>query len=414
MSIGDLTRRTLITSSTAAITLPLAAAPADKASERDEWVALLRQLADPVIHALAERKLKLRMPVEAPHADPSERALYTHLEAFGRLLAGLAPWLESGQGSEEENRVRATTAEAARSAIAASVDPKSPDFLNFNKGSQPLVDAAFLALAVLRAPQELWQKLDKQTQSNLLAALRSSRDIRPSFSNWLLFSATVEALFCMTGEWWDKMRVDYALRQLNEWYKGDGIYSDGPVLHWDYYNSYVIHPMLLAVSETVAKQSPAWNDLQAEFQTRTTRYAALQARLIAPDGSFPVVGRSITYRCGAFHVLADMALREKLPEPLTASGVRAGLWAVIQRTLKAPGTFDANGWLQIGLCGHQPALGETYISTGSLYLASVAFLPLGLPASNRFWTDAGSDWIGQQIWSGKDVAADHALDALYK
>lgn len=88
--------------------------------------------------------------------------------------------------------------------------------------------------------------------------------------------------------------------------------------------------------------------------------------------------------------------------------MRAALTAVIHRTMDAPGTFDANGWLQIGLCGHQSAIGETYISTGSLYLCSVAFLPLGLPASDGFRTNPAQDWTAKKIWSGQDVKADHA------
>ncbi|WP_375437975.1 DUF2264 domain-containing protein, partial [uncultured Hymenobacter sp.] len=79
------------------------------------------------------------------------------------------------------------------------------------------------------------------------------------------------------------------------------------------------------------------------------------------------------------------------------------------RTLEPRGTFDAQGWLQIGLCGHQPGIGETYISTGSLYLCSTAFLPLGLPASDTFWTSPAQDWTARQIWSGQNVKTDHAL-----
>jgi hypothetical protein len=84
--------------------------------------------------------------------------------------------------------------------------------------------------------------------------------------------------------------------------------------------------------------------------------------------------------------------------------------AIIQRTLGANGTFDAAGWLQIGLAGHQPALGEPYISTGSLYLAACVFLPLGLPASDPFWSGPSLPWTSQRIWSGEDVKADHAID----
>src|SRR6185437_789407 len=108
---------------------------------------------------------------------------------------------------------------------------------------------------------------------------------------------------------------------------------------------------------------------------RAKRYAAIQERLIAPDGSFPAIGRSITYRCGAFHLLAQMALNGELPDGVSGAQVRSAMTAAMRRIMDAPGTFDANGWLQIGFCGHQPHLGETYISTGSLYLCAVALLP---------------------------------------
>ena len=89
--------------------------------------------------------------------------------------------------------------------------------------------------------------------------------------------------------------------------------------------------------------------------------------------------------------------------------VRGALTAVIRRTLEAPGTFDADGWLRIGLCGHQPGIGETYISTGSLYLCAVALLPLGLPASDAFWSAPSQPWTSAKAWSGKAFPIDHAL-----
>jgi hypothetical protein len=396
----------------AGATLPLAAAalpgaPVPSEPDRAYWIATLTRIADPVLLALSARKLKATMPVEAPHSKAANRAEYTHLEALGRLLCGLSPWLESGDS--EESALRNRYAELARHSIAAAVDPSSPDYLNFSKGSQPLVDAAFLALAVLRAPTELWGKLDGDTRQKLIDALRSSRVIRPSASNWLLFSATVEAFLCHAGEPWDEMRVDYAVRQLEQWYKGDGFYGDGPNFHCDYYNSFVIHPLLLAVLDSVSERSKAWDGFRAGILERSKRYAAIEERLIAPDGSYPVVGRSIAYRCGAFHLLATIALRRQLPAGLPPEQVRAALSAVIRRTIDAPGTFDAHGWLTVGLCGHQPSLGENYISTGSLYLCAAGFLPLGLPAADPFWGAAPQPWTSKRAWSGQDLHADHAL-----
>ncbi len=205
------------------------------------------------------------------------------------------------------------------------------------------------------------------------------------------------------------MRVDYAIRQHEEWYKGDGIYGDGPPFHWDYYNSFVIQPMLLAVVEAVSKSSKAWEPLYPAIVTRAMRYAAIEERLISPEGTFPAVGRSLAYRFGVFHHLANMALRRQLPENVAPEQVRAGLSAVLHRMLEAPGTFDPDGWLTVGFCGHQPAIAESYISTGSLYLCSAGFLPLGLPAVDPFWSKPTQPWTQKKIWNGENTRPDHGI-----
>jgi hypothetical protein len=389
---------------------PTSRAPQATASgstdDRAIWIAHMRRLADPVLKNLAAGTLKARMPVE--QAAGADRRNVTHLEALGRLVAGLAPWVELGADATAEGRLRADYADLALRAISRAVDPSSPDFLNFTRERQPLVDAAFLAQGLLRAPRALRAALDAATRRNVIAALESSRVISPGFNNWLLFSATVEAALAALGASWDRLRVDYALRQHDQWYKGDGIYGDGPSFHWDYYNSFVIQPMLLDVLDVVRDEMPAWKELSARVDERARRYAAIQERLIAPDGSFPAIGRSLAYRCGAFQLLAAAALRHVLPDGVSPAQVRGALTAVIRRTLEAPGTFDAEGWLQIGFCGHQPGVGETYISTGSLYLCSVGFLPLGLGASDPFWTTPPVPWTSVPAWRGKAYQIDQA------
>jgi hypothetical protein len=367
----------------------------------------MRRLADPVLANLANGTLKARMPIE--QASGADRRSVTHLEALGRLMAGLAPWIELSGGDNEEAQVRTGYADLARRAISRAVDPASPDFLNFTRDRQPLVDAAFLAQGILRAPGALRDAFDAATKRNLVAALESTRAIVPGFNNWLLFSATVEAGLKGLGAAWDRLRVDYALRQHEEWYKGDGAYGDGPDFHWDYYNSFVIHPMLVDVLAAVKDESSAWADIAAREELRAARYAAVQERLIAPDGSFPAIGRSIAYRAGAFHLLAQSALRHTLPEGVSPAQVRGALTAVIRRTMEAPGTFDMSGWLRIGLYGHQPGIGETYISTGSLYLCSVGLLPLGLPATDGFWSAPPQPWTAVRAWSGQAFVIDHAV-----
>ncbi|HEV3199853.1 MAG TPA: DUF2264 domain-containing protein [Bryobacteraceae bacterium] len=378
-------------------------------TDRQYWVRTLTRLAGPMLRNLGAGTLKRNMPVECLTGNPADRRKYTHLEAIGRLLAGIAPWLEAPLEPGVERDLQQQHAALAREAIRSATDQSSADFLNFHDGAQPLVDSGFLAQAVLRAPNELWKKLDPKVQRNLAAALLSSRVITPGFNNWLLFAATVEAALATMGERWDGMRIDYAVRQHQQWYLGDGVYGDGPHFHWDYYNAFVIHPMLVDVLRNMGAHSRNWESLLPDTMARAKRYAAIQERLISPEGTFPAVGRSITYRCGAFQVLAQMALLGELPAPLTGARVRSALTAVIHRSLEAPGTFDQDGWLTVGFCGHQPHLGESYISTGSLYLTAAVLLPLGLRADHAFWTAPAEDWTARRLWRGEDGVADHAI-----
>ncbi|HTK48349.1 MAG TPA: DUF2264 domain-containing protein [Gemmatimonadaceae bacterium] len=378
--------------------------------DRGEWLRILVRIADPVLGALAAGRLRATMPVELSTTATIERREYAHLEAVGRLLAGIAPWLELGDERSAEGTQRARLAMLAREGLRHAVDLQSPDFLNFTKGRQPLVDAAFLAHAVVRAPTELWEKLDPTTRRQLAEALRSTRAIQPAISNWLLFSAMVEAALCQMGEQWDRLRVDYAVRQHEQWYKGDGIYGDGPRLHVDYYNSFVIQPMLLDVLRVTSRATDEWKRIETEAVARAKRYAAIQERLVSPEGTFPPVGRSLAYRCGAFQLLGQMALRHELPERVHPAQVRGAMSAVIHRTMDAPGTFDGAGWLTVGFAGHQPSIGEGYICSGSAYLCAVGLLPLGLPAADPFWSAPAEPWTAKALWGGRDLPPDHALD----
>ncbi|GAB2534197.1 DUF2264 domain-containing protein [Spirosoma aerophilum] len=377
--------------------------------DRAYWLQTLTKIADPVLSALAKNRLKATMPVESAPGQQPGRLVVSHLEALGRTMAGLAPWLElSADDDMQENLLRQRYLDLSRQAIANGVDPKSPDYLNFTKNSQPLVDAAFLAHGLVRAPK-LWHALSTTEQANVIKALQASRVIKPGYNNWLLFSGMVEAALLKYAGAGDELRMDYAIRQHQAWYKGDGAYGDGPDFHWDYYNSYVIQPMLLDIVKTLAEAGKAEKGLLETLMARAQRYAIIQERLINPDGSFAAFGRSLAYRCGAFQLLAQVALQKNLPPELSPGQVRSALTAVIHRTMDMDGTFDAKGWLQIGLCGHQPAIGETYISTGSLYLCSVAFLPLGLSAIDPFWSAPAADWTSKKIWSGQNVPVDHAI-----
>jgi hypothetical protein len=166
--------------------------------------------------------------------------------------------------------------------------------------------------------------------------------------------------------------------------------------------------MLLEVLRICAEKKNPLSDLYPKVLKRAQRYAEVQERLISPEGTFPVIGRSSAYRFGALQHLSNMALLHELPPELKPGAVRSALTAVVRRMIEAPGTLDEQGWLQVGAVGHQQAIRENYISTGSLYLCLTGFVDLGLPANDPFWTAPAESWTQKQIWSGQDIKADHA------
>ncbi len=207
----------------------------------------------------------------------------------------------------------------------------------------------------------------------------------------------------------DENRMQRAIDAFDHWYLGDGGYGDGMFLAHDYYNSITIQPMLIDLLEGLASIRGAEHPMLPAVRERFVRYAQVQERMIGPDGSYPPIGRSLAYRCGVFQHLAQAVLQDRLPEDLPAGQVREAMTAMISRTLDPAGTFDENGWLHIGVVGHQPSVGEDYISRGSGYLCTNAFLPMGLPVSHPFWANPPRDWTAKRLWAGEDVPADHAM-----
>src|SRR5271168_792422 len=152
--------------------------------DRDYWLQQVELVSDPVLKALKEGTLRRKMPVEAAPGQAQARAVGTHLEALGRLLAGLAPWLElepSAREDPKETALRDRYRDSAIAGITSALDPASADYMHFGESSQTLVDSSFLALSLLRAPKHLLLKLDATTQRRLAEALITQRQVQPPF-----------------------------------------------------------------------------------------------------------------------------------------------------------------------------------------------------------------------------------------
>ena len=75
--------------------------------DRAYWISILSQVSDPLLNNMSKGELRKNMPVETVSgaANPSN-ARTTHLEALGRLLVGIAPWLELGPDETSEGQLR--------------------------------------------------------------------------------------------------------------------------------------------------------------------------------------------------------------------------------------------------------------------------------------------------------------------
>lgn len=422
----------------------LSAKKQEAKTDREVWVDIMYQMAEPVMKNMAEGKLQQVMDTAggnkslelSPTWDNRDKKV-AYMEAFGRLLAGLAPWLNLPDDDSAESAKRRQLRQWTRQAIINAVDPQSPDRLGWENGGQTLVDAAYVVEGLFRGYDSLWVPLPKETKDLYVKELKGLRRYDPPYTNWLLFIAMEESFLMYVGADYDAYRIKMALAKIEEWYIGDGIYSDGPSFAFDYYNSYVIQPMYMECLEMIAARQPnntylifgktndkvrgAKNRLQ-EVTKRMQKWSVILERFISPEGTFPVVGRSIPYRMATLQPLALLAWRKQLPKELHEGQVRSALTAVANRMfygqLENPAknaptlskNYNSGGFLTIGFVGPHPNVADWYTNNGSLYMTSLAFMPLGLPATDSFWTAPYEKWTSKKAWEGDDFPKDHKWD----
>lgn len=377
-------------------------------NDRSYWVDLLSKIAHPILDNISKGTLRKNMPMEVSPTFDSRDPAVGYLEAFGRLLAGMAPWLALPDDNSEEGRLRKKFRQQTLLGIAQGTDPKSADYFAWRgPSSQTLVDAAHLALAFLRAPKALWEPLPEQTKQRVIEEFTLLRRIKPNDSNWLLFAAMTETFLFSVGAECVRERIDYAVGKFDkEWYVGDGWYSDGAHFSFDHYNGYVIHCMLVESLKHNISAGAGYKEMYDRAYRRMQRYAHHLERMISPEGHYLVIGRSSTYRNAAFQPLAAVVLDNKLPEDISKGQVRAALTAVLKHIYKKD-TIGKSGWLSMGIVGDkQQHIADYYSNAGSMYVASLSFLPLGLAADDEFWTCPAEKWTSQKIFEGSPFPKD--------
>ncbi|MDR3047170.1 MAG: DUF2264 domain-containing protein [Bacteroidales bacterium] len=373
--------------------------------DRNYWVDLLYNLSIPILKNMSRGELKQKMLVQVSTTWDNRNKEIAYFEAFGRLMSGLSPWLCLQDCNSKEISLIDELKRWSMQCYLNAVDENNPDYLLWDH-THSLVDAAYIVSSFIRAPEVLWQPLDNVTKQKYIHKLKKLREISPPYNNWLLFRAIIETFLLLIDEEYDGYVLTFTLQKMNEWYVGDGWYSDGPTFSMDYYNSFVIHPMLIEIIEVLVKKGMFPPSYFNTVLNRMNRYNELLERMVSPEATFPIMGRSIPYRMGVFHSLALSSWKYGLPQSLSYGQIRNMLTSVMKKMFSNEDNFDKDGFLQLGFMGYQPNIADHYTNTGSLYMTALTFLPLGLPVHHEFWLAQPEEWTSQKVWSGKNVRND--------
>ncbi|MEU3850179.1 DUF2264 domain-containing protein [Streptomyces sp. NPDC029554] len=313
-----------------------------------------------------------------PYAS-EDRALY-HLPGdrtswSGRLSDGLEGYARTLLLAAFRRDEKALERYAA--GLAAGVSGVWP---RIEDRGQPLVEAASIALALRLTRDLLWDRLDDGVRQRTAAWLTDALTAEPWPCNWELFPVTVGGFLAEAGHEPEASRaaVDRGLERIEQWYRGDGWYTDGDGRKYDYYNGWALHlyPVLHAWLERDER-------LLELYGGRLERHLADYARLFGGDGAPMHQGRSLTYRFATAAPLWLGALTGRTPlEPGETRRLASGaLKYFLDR-----GAVDDRGLLTLGWHGPDPSVLQGYSGPASPYWASKGFLGLLLPPEHEVWT----------------------------
>ncbi|MGW2703214.1 DUF2264 domain-containing protein [Streptomyces sp. NPDC001340] len=269
--------------------------------------------------------------------------------------------------------------------------------------SQPLVEAASIALALRLTRPLLWDRLDQSVRERTATWLTDALTAEPWPCNWELFPVTVGGFLAEIGHEPEAARkaIGRGLERIEAWYVGDGWYTDGDGRKYDYYNGWAMH--LYPVLHAWLADDP---DLLELYGGRLERHLADYARLFGGDGAPMHQGRSLTYR---FATAAPLWLGALTGHTPLAAGETRRLASGALKYFLDRGSVDADGLLTLGWHGPDEAILQTYSGPASPYWASKGFLGLLLPPDHEVWTAAEEPGPAEQADAVTPIAGPNWL-----
>ncbi|WP_081387474.1 DUF2264 domain-containing protein [Paenibacillus odorifer] len=337
---------------------------------REDLVSALEQLTDPLRPLYSRGGARLAIG----GTGASYPAATAEMEGFSRVLWGLVPLLMGGGESGLWDTVL--------DGIRHGTDPAHEEYWGeVQDYDQRLVEMAVFGFALAAIPGQIWSPLTQKEQELLYSWLNQINSHPCYDCNWLFFNVLVNVGFRRIGRPYDAEQLENNLKRMDDFYLGDGWYSDGINGHSDYYVPFAIHYYALLYAKLMEQEDPERSQV---FKERARLFATEFLGWFAPDGSALPYGRSLTYRFAqsAFWSALVYAGVEVFPV-----GVVKGLVLRNLRWWFSQPIFDAGGVLTIGYTYPNLVMAENYNAPGSPYWALKTFLPLALSAEHPFWKE---------------------------
>jgi hypothetical protein len=297
------------------------------------------------------------------------------LEAFARILWGIAPLLSGGASIRIIKKLQ--------TGIQNGTNPEHPEYWGILKDyDQKAVEMAAIGIAITLSPEHFWFCFNVEAQANLSNWLGQINHVKLNDNNWLFFRVLVNLGLRKVGAKHDWGIVERDLEYIERFYLDGGWYSDGTSRRpprRDYYVSFALHYYGLLYAAMMEDEDTSRSNL---FKERAARFAKDFIYWFSADGSAIPFGRSLTYRFaqGAFWGALAYAGVDSLPWPV----VKGIYLRHLRWWLKKP-IFTETGLLTIGYGYPNLFMSEQYNSFGSPYWAMKFFLPLALSADHPFW-----------------------------
>ncbi|MDK0523456.1 DUF2264 domain-containing protein [Streptomyces sp. ML-6] len=339
---------------------------------RAHWEATADRLLDALVPYATPGLAQYRLPGRGSWSG----VVSDGLEGFARSFLLAACRIAGAGGAADPALV-----ERYAAGLGAGTDPASGEaWPRLTDCSQQMVEAASVAVALHETRPWIWDRLDARVQERAVDWFSGFVGGRTWDNNWRLFQVVSEQFLASVGAPYSRSDIESNLDRIEDWYLGDGWYTDGDGRNFDYYIGWAMHLYPLLWSRMAGADDGGRTEV---YRQRLGRFLEDYQHFFGADGAPVHQGRSLTYRFAALAPVWMGALADCTP---LAPGLTRRLASGTLRHFAERGVPDERGLLTLGWYDTFLPTTQPYSGPASPYWASKGFLGLLLPADHPVWT----------------------------